>query len=866
MRQMMNKVVLCWCAALVALLGAVGCDNDPAEEMTTPMQTCELDLDCRVNEQCVDGICREATDRCTDDVDCGRGEICEVSICRTGCRDNSACTREEFCDPVTSTCEPLEEMEVCRPGLCPDGEVCNTNTGECEPEPEPECRADGDCAEGEVCVAERCVVPEPECRTDAGCDPGEVCEEGACVPGPECEVDLACGAGRICEGGACVEGCREDSQCPTGQFCDADVCTEGCRDDVSCGEGMICKDNACVEGCRGELDCGEGFYCDAGSCVAGCRGDLACGEGMICEQNACVAGCRDDRGCAEDEVCAQGQCEEACAGDGDCGPDQICRARQCRDGCREDAQCGEGRICLADVCVEGCREDNQCGDGEICQSNTCRAGCRDDMGCEEGEVCLNNACRTGCRADGDCGEGEVCLDNVCAQGCRRDSECGEGEACRENVCVAVEACDDDPLEDNDLLEDASPLPLEGPLEGYICPGDEDVFVVQAQQGCALRATVRFTHSVGDLDLELLGTDGMQLDESDGTNNSETVQHTISATGRYYVVVYGFNSESRGQGQGDYTLEASLSNCPAPPLMCPGDDPREEDDTREAASALAPGAVAEGIVCGEDEDWFQVSAPEGCAMSVELLYEAMDGNLSLALFDADGMALGMSDGDTDQEVVALDETQEATYFVRVTGDEEARSLYLLQARLSGCAGSTGRVLLSEVFYDPDSGDTGKEWVELYNDSNQAVDLSGFALGAAGGDYTHIKVQLRGMIPPGGCFVLGGPQSNAANGSPQYDQVVDFWNIQQGGLQNGGTSGADGVALFAVPADMVRDDTTPADAFLYGGTNSNDLLDETGAPGDVDLRSVPSGQSGERTRAGWRVQADPSPGDCAALQSF
>jgi cytosine/adenosine deaminase-related metal-dependent hydrolase len=209
---------------------------------------------------------------------------------------------------------------------------------------------------------------------------------------------------------------------------------------------------------------------------------------------------------------------------------------------------------------------------------------------------------------------------------------------------------------------------------------------------------------------------------------------------------------------------------------------------------------------------------------------------------------------------------------VVGLEVGPNPVILTATLDGGAGQVARVtvveeitipdtglVISEVLYNPDGGDSGKEWVELFNGTTATIDLSGYSLGSGGANYTTSTVQLAGMIPPGGCFVVGGPTSEAAIGSPTYDQVFDF----SPDFQNSGAD-ADGVALFAVPAAQVQAGTVPLDAVIYGGANTSGLLDETGAAGMPDVGDAGSGNSIERTGAGWRVQEGPTPNNCGALQ--
>jgi hypothetical protein len=169
---------------------------------------------------------------------------------------------------------------------------------------------------------------------------------------------------------------------------------------------------------------------------------------------------------------------------------------------------------------------------------------------------------------------------------------------------------------------------------------------------------------------------------------------------------------------------------------------------------------------------------------------------------------------------------------------------------------GKPVLTEVFYNPAGDDDKLEWVELYNPTTAAISLTSYSLGNGGNDYASSKVQLSGTIPPGGCFVVGGPTSSAANFNPVFGQAIDF----NPDFQNSGST-ADGVALFKVPAAQISPTTVPVDSVVYGGTNSNNLMDSTGLPSAVDVGDAGSGKSIARAPAGWAITATPTPGDCS-----
>jgi hypothetical protein len=186
------------------------------------------------------------------------------------------------------------------------------------------------------------------------------------------------------------------------------------------------------------------------------------------------------------------------------------------------------------------------------------------------------------------------------------------------------------------------------------------------------------------------------------------------------------------------------------------------------------------------------------------------------------------------------------------------LATLALLLTVSAGATP--IISEVFFNPNGADDGGEWVEIFNDGGTPIDLSGYSLGWGGPDYTTGTLQLLGNLLPGQYFVVGGPISDASNGDPVYDQVANFTPD----LENSGWfQPADGVALFDMPAGLIAPATVPIDAFIYTGpifsTNSNGLLDESGAPGAVDFVQpfFASGYSVEFDGATWSRQNSPTP---------
>ena len=219
-----------------------------------------------------------------------------------------------------------------------------------------------------------------------------------------------------------------------------------------------------------------------------------------------------------------------------------------------------------------------------------------------------------------------------------------------------------------------------------------------------------------------------------------------------------------------------------------------------------------------------------------------------------------DGSTGESTIELPElTQEAIVFVSgdavgtatvsVIGERGALEFDVVIAE----ATSTGLVL-SEIFYDADTGsdgDSGWEWVELYNGTGAPIDLSTLRLGYGGGSYDDAEYALDGTVAPGGCFVVGGTSSDASNGSPVYDLARDF----APDIQNSG-SRADAMGIFRTG------ESVPMDAVVYGGTNEDGFIGPDGEPfAEPTAPDVGAGRTIERTSEGWREQAAPTPGECA-----
>ncbi len=169
-------------------------------------------------------------------------------------------------------------------------------------------------------------------------------------------------------------------------------------------------------------------------------------------------------------------------------------------------------------------------------------------------------------------------------------------------------------------------------------------------------------------------------------------------------------------------------------------------------------------------------------------------------------------------------------------------------------------ITEIMYNPSGSDDQKEWIELHNEGNAAIDLSNYSLGAGATGYTDTSLTLAGTIPPRGCVIIGGPASNADNGNPGLFLQEDDFNPD---LDNG-TSGA-GVALIY---NGDPSGTQLVDTVVYGA-GAPGLLSEVGSQ-DTEVSPGVFAQGNSIARVSstsdvFEVLTTPTPGRCFQLSA-
>lgn len=157
-----------------------------------------------------------------------------------------------------------------------------------------------------------------------------------------------------------------------------------------------------------------------------------------------------------------------------------------------------------------------------------------------------------------------------------------------------------------------------------------------------------------------------------------------------------------------------------------------------------------------------------------------------------------------------------------------------------------IVINEVMYDAVGSDQGKEWIELYNNGQEDVNLQGWLLQAGGSSFTDILIFPSINIRAKSFFLI------SEQASPLTNYIAELH------FENGGST-SDGIRILN-PRDQYTD------TILYDSPNNNNLV---GDNGDYDCLcpAVTPGQSLARISDGidtdcpedWLATSQSSPGN-------
>lgn len=157
---------------------------------------------------------------------------------------------------------------------------------------------------------------------------------------------------------------------------------------------------------------------------------------------------------------------------------------------------------------------------------------------------------------------------------------------------------------------------------------------------------------------------------------------------------------------------------------------------------------------------------------------------------------------------------------------------------------GDLVINEVFYDAVGSDDNQEWIELYNNSNNDINLDGWNLQAGGTSYSDIYIFPSIMIRANSFFLI------SETSYPLSNLIITL------GFENGGTA-TDGIRIL-------NPVTGYTDTILYDFPNSNNLEGDGGdqepCSGSNPGFSIARFSDGEDTDSAddWIPCSTPTPG--------
>jgi len=252
-----------------------------------------------------------------------------------------------------------------------------------------------------------------------------------------------------------------------------------------------------------------------------------------------------------------------------------------------------------------------------------------------------------------------------------------------NTASAIEHLEDrtllsapDPFESNNTFLTATDL---GTVTGHGViddvelsiheSGDEDwySFELAATGGPGHYVAIEFDHEEGDLDLELFDDQGDLLAWSDSVTDIEEIAGEGLQAGEYVLRVFGYDGDTNPEYIVHYNAPTTHG------------DFGESNDSIDAAHDLG---VIEGfhhwenlsIHESENDDWFVFDLVDDAEWVhfAAIAFNHDQGDLDLALYDAEGDEVDYSSSTDDFEMIWLEGLESGTYYLEIYGFDGAEN--------------------------------------------------------------------------------------------------------------------------------------------------------------------------------------------------
>ncbi len=227
----------------------------------------------------------------------------------------------------------------------------------------------------------------------------------------------------------------------------------------------------------------------------------------------------------------------------------------------------------------------------------------------------------------------------------------------------------DRYEPNNTRNDATRLNgTTGSVSANISSGDVDYYRIQLGSTGDSRNYIKtnFTHSQGDIDMELYNSAGSLVGSSRGSGNEERISLSGQSAGTYYVKVYGY-----GGATNSYSLAWNTEG------LRP--DRYESNNTQINATRLNNfDVLSANIHDPRDVDYYriQLGSTGNSSNGINLSYDQAAGDIDMKLYDSAGREVGSSTGVTGRESISLNGKSAGTYYVKVYGYGNATGSYAM----------------------------------------------------------------------------------------------------------------------------------------------------------------------------------------------
>jgi subtilisin family serine protease len=209
---------------------------------------------------------------------------------------------------------------------------------------------------------------------------------------------------------------------------------------------------------------------------------------------------------------------------------------------------------------------------------------------------------------------------------------------------------DDGYENNDTQAAATPVAMGDSLQAAACSNDDDWFELPLDIYQTVAVDVLFSHSVGDIDVEIYDANGDFLFDSTSASDNEQIVFTSLGDDVFYIRVYGWEG---AQNRYQMNLVPDANRCL---------DPYEKNDNSGDAAGITVGDAISAIGC--DDDWYSFTVPAGATITADLYFTDSLADLDLELRAPNGSLLDSSTSSTDNEQVSASAPTTGVYTLLV----------------------------------------------------------------------------------------------------------------------------------------------------------------------------------------------------------